>query len=118
MARNRPHRLSDEDVDEEMDKDTLDVGRAATVIEKGRHVLDHLPDAAAGVRGALAEAEAQMEGLSDTGVVAASGFALGVSAGLLLAGAPRVVLAASGVAVMLTLRSALARGIHRTRLLS
>lgn len=118
MARNRPHRVSDEDVDGDTGKDTLDLAPAATMIEKGRQVLDHLPAAAAGVRGTLAEAEAQMDGLSDTGVVAASGFALDVSAGLLLAGAPRVVLAAAGVAVMLTLRSVLGRGIHPTRLLN
>jgi hypothetical protein len=46
------------------------------------------------------------------GVVAALGFALGLSSGLWLAGAPRVILALSAVPAALTLRSALTRGVR------
>jgi hypothetical protein len=57
-------------------------------------------------------------GLSDMGIVAASGFALGVSSGLLLAGAPRAILILSMIPVALTLRSAFARGMRPARLLN
>ena len=66
----------------------------------------------------LAGAQDQINGLSDMGIVAASGFALGVSSGLLLAGAPRALLILSMIPVALTLRSAFARGMRPARLLN
>jgi hypothetical protein len=56
--------------------------------------------------------------LSDMGIIAASGFALGVTSGLLLAGAPRVILILSLIPVGLTVRSAFARGMRPARLMN
>ena len=91
---------------------------ADALVERSRAVLDHVPDVADGAREAFAAAQEQVNGLSDLGVVAASGFALGVSTGLLLSGAPRVVVVLSTVLVVLTFRSALARGVRPGRLLN
>ena len=67
---------------------------------------------------ALADAQEQVNGLSDLGIVAASGFALGMSTGLLLAGAPRIVVGLSTVLVFLTVRSAMGRGVRPNRLVN
>ena len=91
---------------------------ADTLVERGRAVLDQVPAVAAGAREALADAQEEVNGLSDLGIVAASGFALGMSTGLLLAGAPRVVVALSTVFVFLTLRSAMGRGVRPSRLVN
>ena len=91
---------------------------ADTLVERGRAVLDQVPNVAAGAREALADAQEQVNGLSDLGIVAASGFALGVSTGLLLAGAPRVVVGLSTVLVFLTFRSAMGRGVRPNRLVN
>lgn len=88
------------------------------LVERGRAVLGHVPDIADGAREAYAAAQEQVNGLSDLGVAAAAGFALGVSTGLLLAGAPRVVVGVSAVLVVLTLRSALSRGVRPARLVN
>lgn len=85
---------------------------ADMLVERGRAVIDHVPDVAAGAREALAAAHEQVNGLSDLGVVAAFGFALGVTTGLLLSGAPRVVVGLSAVLVVLTFRSGMARGVR------
>jgi hypothetical protein len=69
-------------------------------------------------RPARADVQGQVNGLSDMGIVAASGFALGVSTGLLLAGAPRVMVGLSTILVVLTLGSVLARGVRPKRLVN
>lgn len=91
---------------------------ADTLVERGRAVLEQVPNVAAGAREALADAQEQVNGLSDLGIVAASGLALGVSTGLLLAGAPRIVVGLSTVLVFLTFRSAMGRGVRPNRLVN
>jgi hypothetical protein len=91
---------------------------ADALVAGGRAVADRVPVVADSARGALAGAQDQVNQLSDMGVVAALGFALGVSSGLLLAGAPRVILALSAVPVALTMRSAMTRGVRPGRLVN
>ncbi len=113
MARSRVHE------DANGTTDAVDPAALAdTIVERGRAVLDQVPAVAAGAREALADAQDQVNGLSDLGIVAASGFALGVSSGLLLAGAPRVVVGLSTVFVFLTFRSAMGRGVRPARLVN
>ena len=118
MAKNRTYKV---DADGIVDDGPAraDMGaRADTLVDRGRAVLDQFPAVADSARGVLAGAQDQVNGLSDTGIVAASGFALGVSSGLLLAGAPRAILILSMIPVALTLRSAFARGMRPARLLN
>lgn len=108
MARNT---LAEIEVDDVTDGNPVsDVADA--FVAGGRAVVDRVPAVAESARGALAGAQDQVNQLSDMGIVAALGFALGVSSGLLLAGAPRVILALSAVPVALTLRSAMTRGVR------
>jgi len=118
MAKSQTHRTNaDNDVDDVPDR--ADMGALAdTLVEGGRAVLDQFPAVADSARDVLAGAQDQINGLSDMGIVAASGFALGVSSGLLLAGAPRAILVLSMIPVALTLRSAFARGMRPARLLN
>jgi hypothetical protein len=114
MAKNRPDEMEVEDVPD----GTATSGVADTLIDRGRAVVDRVPAVADSAREALADAQDRVNELSDMGVVAALGFALGVSSGLLLAGAPRVILALSVVPVALTLRSAMTRGVRPARLVN
>src|SRR5262245_42807353 len=83
----------------------------------GRRVAaEQVPVMAANARQAFGAAEARVEGLSDVGLAAAAGFALGVSAVLMLTGAPRIVLGLSAIPVALTLRSAANRGMRPSTL--
>src|SRR5664280_3574676 len=92
MAKNQTHRVDAEDIVDDV-PDRADMGALAdTFVDRGRAVLDQFPAVADGARDVLAGAQDQVNGLSDMGIVAASGFALGVSSGLLLAGAPRAIL--------------------------
>ena len=118
MAKSQTHRTNaDNDVDDVPDR--ADMGALAdTLVDRGRAVLDQFPAVADSARDVLAGAQDQINGLSDMGIVAASGFALGVSSGLLLAGAPRAILVLSMIPVALTLRSAFARGMRPARLLN
>jgi len=118
MAKSQTHRTNaDNDVDDVPDR--ADMGALAdTLVEGGRAVLDQFPAVADSARDVLAGAQDQVNGLSDMGIVAASGFALGVSSGLLLAGAPRAILILSMIPVALTLRSAFARGMRPARLIN
>ena len=114
MAKNT---LDEIDVDDVPDGTAIsDVADA--LVAGGRAVVDRVPAVADSAREALADAQDQVNQLSDMGVVAALGFALGVSSGLLLAGAPRVILALSAVPVALTLRSAMTRGVRPARLIN
>jgi len=89
-----------------------------TLLERGRSVADHVPDAIDEARSAVGAAQSQLDLLSDRGVIAAVGFAAGVTSGLLLAGAPRSVLAISILPLALTLRAALTRGVRLSRLVN
>ena len=114
MAKNT---LDEIDVDDVPDGTSM--GEAAdALVARGRAVVDRVPAVADSAREALADAQDHVNQLSDMGVVAALGFALGVSSGLVLAGAPRVILALSAVPVALTLRSAMTRGVRPARLVN
>ena len=115
MAKNQTHKTdADDDAPARADMGAL----ADTLVEGGRAVLDQFPAVADSARDVLAGAQDQVNGLSDMGIIAASGFALGVSTGLLLAGAPRAILILSMIPVALTLRAAFARGMRPARLLN
>jgi hypothetical protein len=118
MAKNQTPKVdADEVVDDGPPR--ADMGALTdTLVDRGRAVLDQFPTVADSARGVLAGAQDQVNGLSDMGVVAASGFALGVSSGLLLAGAPRAILILSMIPVALTLRSAFERGMRPRRLIN
>lgn len=118
MATTKLHELDAEDGSRAADAANTAAGAANTLVDRGRAVLDQVPNVAAGARDALADAQEQVNGLSDVGIVAASGFALGVSSGLLLAGAPRVFVALSASLVFLTFRSAMGRGVRPTTLVN
>ncbi len=91
---------------------------ARSLLGRGRAVMDQLPDAVEGARGAIGTAQGQVDELSDEGVVAAVAFSAGVTMGLFLAGAPRVILALTLVPTAITLRSALRRGVRPARLVN
>lgn len=112
MAKNQTLKVDADDIADDGPA-RVDVGAVAdTLVDRGRTVLDQFPTVADSARGALASAQDQVNGLSDLGVVAASGFALGVCSGLQLAGAPRAILILSMIPVALTLRSAFERGLR------
>ena len=95
--------------------DALD--NVSGAIEKGRRVAaEQVPVMTANAKQAFGEAEARVERLSDVGLAAATGFALGVSAVLLLTGAPRIVLAVSAVPAAVMLRAAANRGMRPSAL--
>jgi hypothetical protein len=95
-------------------------GALHSLMDQGRAVADQIPGAVDEARSALNSAQGQLngqlDGLSDRGVIAAVGFSAGVTAGLFLGGAPRIILALSVLPVALTVRSALNRGVRVSRL--
>jgi hypothetical protein len=97
--------------------DAVDDGFKA-LLERGRSVADHVPDAIEEARSAVGAAQSQLDLLSDRGVIAAVGFSAGMTSGLLLAGAPRPVLAISLLPLALTVRAALTRGVRLSRLVN
>jgi hypothetical protein len=112
MAKNETRKIDLDDVDDDV-ADGADIGNVVDTLEdRGRAVLDRAPDVADSARDVLSGARDQVNGLSDIGIIAASGFALGVSSGLLLAGAPRVILILSMIPAGFTLWSAFARGVR------
>lgn len=114
MTKNRPDEFDLDDV-----PDGTTMGEVADAfVTGGRAVVDRVPAVADSAREALAGAQDHVNQLSDMGVVGALGFALGVSSGLLLAGAPRVILALSALPVALTLRSVMTHGVRPARLLN
>ena len=114
MAKNRPHGSDPDDM-----LDGKDAARLAeALVDRGRAALSRLPTVADGAREALSEAQDQVDDLSDMGAVAAAAFALGVTGGLLLAGAPRPIVILSMVPVVLALRSAMVRGVRPERLMN
>src|SRR5450756_3066626 len=83
MPKNQTNKIDADDVVDDV-PDGADVGALAdTLVDRGRAVLDRVPAVADSAREVLAGAQDQVNGLSDMGIIAASGFALGVSSGLL-----------------------------------
>jgi hypothetical protein len=91
---------------------------AASLMERGRAVADQLPDAVDGARGMIEAAQGQIDDLSDQGVIAAVAFSAGVTVGLFLAGAPRLILALALLPTAITVRSAVQRGVRPSRLVN
>ena len=89
---------------------------ARSLVDRGQTLIGHLPDGVHGARSAVNAASASLEELSDQGVIAAVGLSAGLTIGLLLAGAPRVVLALALVPTAITIRSAMGRGVGPARL--
>jgi hypothetical protein len=118
MAKNQTHKVDADDLVDDLPDRAAMSALADTLVDRGRAVLDQFPVVADSARDVLTGAQDQVNGLSDMGIIAASGFALGVSSGLLLAGAPRAILILSMIPVALTLRSAFARGMRPARLLN
>jgi hypothetical protein len=86
--------------------------------ERGQAVAIQLPEAVDGVSGLIEAATAQLDDLSDQGVVAAVALAAGVMIGLLLAGTPRPILALALLPIAITGRAALQRGVRPSRLIA
>jgi hypothetical protein len=82
-----------------------------TVVEGGRAVASQVPAALDGARDMVGSASAAVDDLSDQGVVAAMALSAGVTLGLFLAGAPRVILALACLPTLITVRSVLQRGV-------
>lgn len=99
--------------------DSVD-GGLHSLLGQGRAVADQIPGAVDDARAALNSAQEQLndqlDELSDRGVIAAVGFTAGMTSGLFLAGAPRVVLALSVLPLAITVRSASTRGVRLSRL--
>ena len=90
---------------------------ARTVVQDGRDLAGQLPDAASGARDMLTSTQRGLDHLSDGGIVAAMALSAGFAAGLLVAGAPRLVLAIAAVPMGLVSRSLLSRGVSPSSLL-
>jgi outer membrane murein-binding lipoprotein Lpp len=91
---------------------------AQALLDGGRTVVDQLPQAVDGARGAIQAAKDRADRLSDQGVVAAVAFSLGVTLGLALAGAPRAILALALVPAVITVQSASDRGLRPSLMLA
>ncbi|MEO8468673.1 MAG: hypothetical protein ABI573_03280 [Chloroflexota bacterium] len=89
----------------------------ARLVDRSGAVLDRAPDVAGGARGALASAQAEVEQLSDMGVATVAAYSLGVTCGLLLAGAPRIILVLSAIPGAMAVRVAFNRGMRPAVLL-
>ena len=114
MTRNGSHGTdqAEPDVEDAMDS------AAASLMERGRAVADQLPEAVDGARGMIEEAQGQIDDLSDQGVIAAVAFSAGVTVGLFLAGAPRLILALALLPTAITVRLQVQRGVGISRLLN
>jgi hypothetical protein len=95
-----------------------DMDATKHLMDRGRVVAERLPQAAETARTVLDQGSNQMEDLSDQGVVAAMGLTTGVAVGLLLAGAPRPILALALLPAAITVRSAMRRGVRASALLT
>lgn len=102
----------------ERSMEDVEDGGAASLMERGRAVAEQLPDAVDGARGMIEAAKGQVDELSDQGVIAAVAFSAGVTIGLFLAGAPRLILALALLPTAITLRSAMQRGVRPGRLVN
>jgi len=88
------------------------------VVEGGRAVASQLPGALDGAREMVGSASAAVDDLSDQGVVAAMALSAGVTIGLFLAGAPRLILALACLPTLIAVRSALQRGVGPAQLVT
>ena len=91
---------------------------AQALLDGGRTVAGQLPQAVEGARGVIQAGRDRADRLSDQGVVAAVAFSLGVTLGLALAGAPRVILALALVPAVITVQSASDRGLRPSLVLA
>ena len=91
---------------------------ARTVIDSGRAAANQLPSAFDGARDMVGSASAAIDDFSDLGVVAATAMSAGVTLGLFLAGAPRLILALACLPMIITARSALQRGVGPAQLVA
>ena len=84
------------------------------LVARGRSIGDRLPAAVDGVRGSIDAASGQLERLSDEGVRSAFGLSAGVTIGLFIAGAPRVILGIALIPVAIIGRATMQRGAGST----
>lgn len=91
---------------------------AQSLAEHGRAVAGQLPGIVESAGGVVEAAAAQVDDLSDQGVIAALALASGVMIGLFLAGAPRPILALGLLPVAITARAAMQRGVRVSTLLN
>ncbi len=84
---------------------------AQTVVKDGRDLASQLPEVASGARDVLSATQRGLDHLSDGGIVAAMAVSTGFAAGLLVAGAPRLVLALALIPMGIVSRSLLTRGV-------
>jgi hypothetical protein len=84
------------------------------LVARGRSIGERLPGAVDGVRGSIDAASGQLEQLSDEGVRSALGISAGVTIGLFLAGAPRVILGVALIPVAIIGHATMQRGASST----
>lgn len=89
-----------------------------SLVERGREVMDQAPAIVEGAGAVVGAAAAQVDELSDQGVMAALGLSSGVLLGLFLAGAPRPILSLALLPIAITARAAMQRGVRVSRLLN
>ena len=87
-----------------------------SLLERGRLVAGQLPSAVHDARGMIAAASGQLDDLLDQDEIAAVGLSAGVTIGLFLGGAPRVILALALIPATITVRAAMERGVGPSRL--
>jgi hypothetical protein len=113
MARNGSHGTDEaERIDEQIEDP------AGSLLRRGRVVAEQLPSAVSGAWGLMTAAHGQVDDLSDQDVITAVSFSAGVTMGLFLAGAPRLILALALIPTAITARSAILRGVRPARLVN
>jgi hypothetical protein len=113
MAKNGSHGTDEaERIDEQVEDP------AGSLLDRGRAVAEQLPNAVDGAWGVIAAAHGQVDDLSDQGVITAVAFSAGDTMGLILAGAPRLILALALIPTAITARSAILRGVRPARLVN
>lgn len=89
-----------------------------SLVDRGRAVADQIPGIVGSAGEVIEAASAQMDDLSDQGVIAAVALSAGVTIGLFLAGAPRPILAFALLPLAITVRAAMQRGVRVSRLIN
>ncbi len=84
------------------------------LVARGRSIGERLPGAVDGVCATMDAASDQLEQLSDASVRSVFGLSGGVTSGLFLAGAPRVILGIALIPVAVIGRAAMQRGARST----
>ena len=93
MANQTTSRASSAATKDERDLGTTTREVANEVAEKASSVAARLPDAAATTRGAVEEAARRMEAGSDEMLAVGASLSLGLAIGMLIGGAPRILVA-------------------------